>query len=88
MVEFPFLPRGAFVGLAQTSFTYLNVAFTNGGLVVPTTGKEELDRRGLGMLREILPDREVSGVPCPTMNWAGGGAHCVTQQIPAPAAAL
>lgn len=83
VVEFPFLPRGSFAGLAQVSFTYLNFGFANHGLVVPLTGRAKLDRKGLGMLRDIFTDRDVVGVPAPTINWAGGGVHCITQQLPA-----
>jgi len=83
VVEFPFLPRGSFGGLAKLSFTYLNFGFANGGLVVPLTGDTKLDRKGLGMLRDIITDRRVVGVPAATINWAGGGVHCITQQLPA-----
>ncbi len=82
VVEFPILPRGSFAGLPKLSFTYLNFAFANDGLIVPATGDEEIDRKPLGMLQEIVPDREIVGVPASTINWAGGGVHCITQQLP------
>jgi agmatine deiminase len=82
--EFPMLARGSFAGLPTTSFTYLNFAFLRGGLVVPVTGEDESDRAGLGLLRAIITDREIVGVRAPTINWAGGGVHCITQQLPAP----
>lgn len=82
VVEFPLLARGSFEGLPPTSFTYLNVAFTRDAVIVPVTGEEASDREALAMLREILPDREVVGVPAATINWAGGGVHCITQQLP------
>ncbi len=85
VVEFPTLPRGSFAGLPPASFTYLNFAFARDGLVVPVTGDGERDREGLGTLREIVTDREIVGVPAPTINWAGGRAHCITQQLPAAA---
>jgi agmatine deiminase len=83
VVEFPMLPRGSFMGLPAASFTYLNFGFTNGGVVVPVTGDAKQDREGLGILREIITDREIVGVPAATINWAGGGVHCITQQLPA-----
>jgi len=83
VVEFPLLPVGAFAGKFVTSFTYINFGFANGGLVVPLTGVKGYDERGLGMLRDIITDRKIVGVPSPTINWAGGGVHCITQQLPA-----
>jgi len=31
----------------------------------------------------VPPGRTVVGVPAATINWAGGGVHCITQQLPA-----
>ncbi len=84
VVEFPMLPRGSFGGMPASTFTYVNLIFVDGGMIVPTTGEEALDREALGLLREIEPDREVVGLAAPTMNWAGGGFHCVTRPVPAP----
>ena len=83
VIEFPFLPRASFGGLPKLSFTYLNFGFARGALVVPVTGAANLDRKGLGMLRDIVTDRRVVGVLSATINWAGGGVHCITQQLPA-----
>ncbi|MGZ8614029.1 MAG: agmatine deiminase family protein [Actinomycetota bacterium] len=82
VVEFPLLPRGSFGDMPPGTFTYVNMVFVEEGLIVPTTGEERLDRHALGMLRDIVPDREIVGVPAATMNWAGGGPHCVTQPLP------
>jgi agmatine deiminase len=84
VVEFPLLPVGSFGGPADVTFTYINLGFANGGLIVPITGDDSYDKRGLGMMKDIFADREVVGVSVPTINWAGGGVHCITQQIPAP----
>ena len=32
---------------------------------------------------EIVPEREVVGVPTPVLGYGGGGIHCITQQVPA-----
>ncbi|HEY7761411.1 MAG TPA: agmatine deiminase family protein [Actinomycetota bacterium] len=84
VVEFPYLARGAFRGLPPGTFTYVNLIHVDGAVIVPTTGDERIDRGALGALSEIVTDREVVGLPAPTMNWAGGGFHCVTQPLPAP----
>jgi agmatine deiminase len=83
VVQFPFLPVDSFAGLPVASSTYINFGFVNEGLVVPLTGVESYDTKGLGMLRDIITDRKIVGVPAPTINWAGGGVHCITQQLPA-----
>ena len=82
VIEFPFLPSGSFGGLPPGSFAYLNVAFAKDALVVPVTGTESVDRPAVELLDELVTDREIVGVPMPTANWAGGGAHCITQQLP------
>jgi agmatine deiminase len=83
VLEFPMLPRGSFAGLPKLAFTFLNFAFAKDGLIVPITGDDKIDSKGMGMLREIVADREIVGVPASTINWAGGGVHCITQQLPA-----
>jgi agmatine deiminase len=61
--------------------TYVNSYFANGALVVPTAGTAE-DATALELLREVVPDREVVGVPSPVIAYGGGGVHCITQQVP------
>jgi agmatine deiminase len=48
---------------------------------VPTGGTDG-DQVALERLQEILPDREVVGVPSPIIAYGGGGVHCITQQVP------
>ncbi len=83
VIEFPLLPRGSFGDTPPGTFTYVNLVFADGAVIVPTTGEDRLDRQALGMLGDIVDDREIVGVPTPAMNWAGGGPHCVTQPLPA-----
>ena len=61
--------------------TYINSYFANGALIVPTSGTGD-DEAALDGLREIVPAREVVGVPCPVIGYGGGGIHCITQQVP------
>jgi agmatine deiminase len=62
---------------------YLNFYQANqGGVVVPLAGVSE-DDEAMARLRKVLPDRQVVGVPTPTVGWGGGGVHCITQQMPA-----
>ena len=81
VVEFDLRSRPVLVGDTPIVETYINSYFANGALIVPTSGTED-DEVALERLREIVPDREVVGVPCPVIGYGGGGIHCVTQQAP------
>ncbi|HEX6390797.1 MAG TPA: agmatine deiminase family protein [Solirubrobacteraceae bacterium] len=74
----------AFEPLARTNvatLSYLNLYLCNGAAIVPLAGTAE-DTRALERLREVLPDRELVGVPALTIAAGGGGPHCITQQVP------
>jgi agmatine deiminase len=82
VIELPILPRARFAGGPVVQHSYLNVAFARDAVIVPLAGIPDPDGRALAFLREVFPDRKVVGVPVPTMTWAGGGVHCVTQPLP------
>jgi len=81
VVEFDLRSRPVLVGDTPIVETYINSYFANGALIVPTAGTGD-DEAALDALREIVPEREVVGVPCPVIGYGGGGIHCVTQQVP------
>jgi agmatine deiminase len=81
VIEFDLRSRPVLVGDTPIVETYINSYFANGALIVPTGGTAD-DEAALARLREILPDREVVGVPCPVIGYGGGGVHCITQQVP------
>ena len=62
--------------------TYVNFYFVNGGLLVPTFGDPERDRKALAILRRVMPGRTVVGVDCRALIWGLGAIHCLTQQQP------
>lgn len=66
---------------AGAALCYANHYLANGGVIVPTAG-DERDAEALEQLSKIYPDREVVGVPGVTIDFGGGGPHCITQQIP------
>ena len=66
--------------------SYLNLYVANGGVIVPTAGDEQ-DAGALEAIARAYPEREVVGVPGLTIAFGGGGPHCITQQVPAAAAA-
>ncbi|MEI6451268.1 MAG: agmatine deiminase family protein [Actinomycetes bacterium] len=81
VVELDLRSRPVLVGDTPIVETYINSYFANGALIVPTSGTAD-DEPALERLREIVPDHEVVGVPCPVIGYGGGGIHCVTQQVP------
>ena len=81
VIEFDLRSRPVLVGDTPIVETYINAYEANGALVVPTSGTGD-DEAALERLREIVPDREVVGVPCPVIGYGGGGIHCITQQVP------
>jgi agmatine deiminase len=83
VIELPLLPRSRFAGGPKVQHTYLNLTFSSGAVVVPLADLSDADEEALAFLRDVLPDREILGVPTPSMTWAGGGVHCITQPLPA-----
>ena len=61
--------------------SYANFYLANGGALVPTFGGSQ-DARALAVLRELLPDREVVGVPSAALVQGLGALHCLSQQEP------
>lgn len=63
--------------------SYANFYLANGVALVPVFGSPE-DGRALAILRELLPDRDVVGIPSEDLVVGFGAVHCLTQQEPAP----
>jgi agmatine deiminase len=64
---------------ARPPASYANFYLANGVALVPTFGVPE-DAAALAILAELLPDREVVGVPCTALVEGLGAIHCLTQQ--------
>jgi agmatine deiminase len=62
--------------------SYANFYLANGVALVPVFGAPE-DERALAILRELLPGREVVGIPSADLVAGFGAVHCLTQQEPA-----
>ncbi len=61
---------------------YVNLVFVNGGVLLPrlgALGEEDAHR----LIRDLLPGREVVGLPVEMSAFGGGGLGCITQQVPA-----
>ena len=66
--------------------SYANFYLANGVALVPAFDAPS-DARALAVLRDLLPGREVVGVPCRTLVLGLGTIHCLSQQEPAAAPA-
>jgi agmatine deiminase len=63
--------------------SYANFYIGNATVLVPTFN-DPADRRALGALAELFPDRRVVGIHAVDLVWGLGTLHCLTQQQPAP----
>ena len=70
------------VGGEPCPASYANFYLANEVALVPTFGAAS-DARALAVLRDVLPGREVVGVPCATLVLGLGAIHCLSQQEPA-----
>ena len=61
--------------------SYANFFLANGLALVPTFGVRT-DERALSILAEVLPGREVIGIPSRELVAGRGSVHCLTQQEP------
>lgn len=61
---------------------YVNLVFVNGAVLLP---RLEVEGEGAAYARiaELLPGREVVGLPVEMSAFGGGGLGCITQQVPA-----
>lgn len=61
--------------------SYANFYMANSAVLVPTFNDPN-DYRALGILRELIRDREVIGIHAVDLVWGLGTLHCLTQQQP------
>ena len=80
VVPLPVPPALAIEGL-RCPASYTNFYLANGCALVPLFGVER-DARALAVLRELLPRRDVVGVPCGSLVLGLGALHCLSQQEP------
>jgi agmatine deiminase len=62
--------------------SYANFYIANGLVLVPTFNDVN-DRKALGILADLFPDREVVGIHSVDLVYGLGTLHCMTQQEPA-----
>ncbi len=81
IVELPMPAPVVFDG-QRLPASYANFYIANGIVLVPTFNDPN-DRKALGILAEVFPDRTVTGIHCGDLIWGLGALHCMTQQQPA-----
>ena len=81
VVELP-MPARLALGEQRSPASHANFYLANGVALVPVFGGAS-DARALAILRELLPGREVIGIPSTELVSGFGAVHCVTQQEPA-----
>ncbi|MEJ5357791.1 MAG: agmatine deiminase family protein [Desulfobacterales bacterium] len=62
--------------------SYANFLITNESVLVPTFN-DPRDRLALGLLAELMPERNVIGIHALDLVWGLGTLHCLSQEIPA-----
>ncbi|HVQ59617.1 MAG TPA: agmatine deiminase family protein [Solirubrobacterales bacterium] len=83
VTEFELLPRLRRESGEDVVVPYVNFYTCNGAAIVPLAQLDpDMDEEALQRLRELMPGREVVGVPGRTLALGGGGVHCITQQVP------
>jgi agmatine deiminase len=65
--------------------SYINFYVTNKSVVMPLYDKR-WDAAAMRTLRRLFPSREVLGIATREVLLGGGNIHCITQQVPRPAA--
>jgi len=67
---------------ARLPASYANFYIGNEAVLVPTFN-DPADRRALGLLADVFPDRRVLGVHAADLIVGGGAIHCLTREQPA-----
>jgi agmatine deiminase len=76
------LPKPKFCQGQRLPASYCNFYIVNGAVIVPQF-EDAADEQALRILSDLLPDRQVLGLPSLDLVWGLGSFHCLTQQEPA-----
>ena len=76
------MPAPLFFDGGRLPASYANFYIANAAVIVPTFNDPN-DRKALGILSELFPDRPVVGIHAVDLVLGFGTLHCLTQQQPA-----
>ncbi len=62
--------------------SHMNFLIANRAVIVPVY-EDQPGKLAVGVLQEVIPDRQVIGLPSRAILTGGGSFHCITQQEPA-----
>jgi agmatine deiminase len=74
------LPGPLYYSEQRLPASYCNFLIINGAVLVPQFGDRAADERACSILRELVPHREVRGLPSLDLVWGLGSFHCLSQQ--------
>jgi agmatine deiminase len=81
-------PKGRPV-LTIAAASYLNFLITNGVVIAPRYARADADPdharrddRARQILQSVFPDRKIILLDALSVNWGGGGIHCITMHEP------
>lgn len=80
VVKLPY-PRPVIMDGERLPASYANFYIANGVVIVPTFNDPN-DRAVLGILADLFPGHEVTGVHAVDLVWGLGTLHCLSQQQP------
>jgi agmatine deiminase len=79
----PFLKKKPITGIIASS--YLNFLIANGVVLAQKYYKKGMDEsfllrdeQSLKILQSVFPDRKIIQLDATSVNWGGGGVHCIT----------
>lgn len=80
IVKLP-MPKPLYFKNQQLPVSYANFLIANGSVLVPTFNDEN-DRKVLGILGELFPNRKITGIHAVDLVWGLGTIHCLTKEQP------
>lgn len=75
-------PRVTRDNVGWVDYSYVNHYIGNGFVLLPSFG-DRTDEHAVEILRDLYPDRHVTGLDARVLFAMGGGIHCITLQEPA-----
>lgn len=80
VVELP-MPAPLYFNKQRLPASYANFYIASNTVLVPTFNDPN-DRKALGILAELFPDRQVIGIHAVDLVWGFGTLHCLTHELP------